>query len=63
MIVAETREGRIQLATTEAKVLDLDAAEIDQRQPQKISIMPEKLVDQLTVGELRDLLAYLETLK
>jgi putative membrane-bound dehydrogenase-like protein len=63
MIVNETRFGRIQLATSEAKVLDLDAGDIEQRQPQKISIMPEKLVDQLTIGEFRDLLAYLETLK
>ncbi|MEX2286277.1 MAG: PVC-type heme-binding CxxCH protein [Planctomycetaceae bacterium] len=63
LIVSETREGRIQLATSDAKVIDLAADEIDQRVQQKISIMPEKLVEQLTVGEFRDLLAFLETLK
>jgi hypothetical protein len=41
----------------------LGASTIEQRVPQKISIMPAKLIDRITVGEFRDLLAYLETLK
>jgi putative heme-binding domain-containing protein len=63
LIVSETREGRIQLATSDAKLIDLAGDEIERRVQQKISIMPEKLVEQLTVDEFRDLLAFLETLK
>jgi len=31
--------------------------------PQKISLMPEKLVERMTAAEFRDLVAFLETLK
>jgi putative membrane-bound dehydrogenase-like protein len=37
-------------------------ADIDQRVPSKISVMPEQLVDMLTVPELASILAYLEEL-
>jgi putative heme-binding domain-containing protein len=37
-------------------------ADIDERTPSKISVMPEQLVDMLTVPELASILAYLEEL-
>ncbi|OWK39737.1 hypothetical protein FRUB_05627 [Fimbriiglobus ruber] len=37
--------------------------EIDERKPGKLSVMPEKLVDELTTTELASILAYLESLK
>src|SRR4051794_18934347 len=36
---------------------------IDERVPNKLSVMPEKLVDRLTPQELASILAYLESLK
>ena len=40
----------------------LKKADIDERAQSKISVMPEKLADMLTVPELASLLAYLEAL-
>jgi putative membrane-bound dehydrogenase-like protein len=42
--------------------LALKKADIDERVPGKISVMPEQLVDLLTVPELASILAYLEEL-
>jgi putative membrane-bound dehydrogenase-like protein len=63
LILSESRDGKIVLGDAEGKALELSADDIEQRSPQKISLMPEKLVDQLSVGEFRDLLAFLESLK
>jgi len=41
----------------------LKKADIDERGPSKVSVMPEKLADELTTQELASLLAYLESLK
>lgn len=59
MIVGEDREGHIQIGTPEGTVIDLDAAAIEERHPQNKSVMPEGLVDVLTPGEFRDLIAFL----
>ncbi|QDT51446.1 Cytochrome c [Symmachiella dynata] len=63
LILAQDREGLVTIGDTQGNVLELSSNKIDERVPQKTSIMPEKLQDQLTVREFRDLLAYLETLK
>jgi hypothetical protein len=63
MILGDTRDGRQRIGTAEGKELDLPVAEIEERHPQSTSVMPANLVEQLTVSELRDLLAFLETLK
>ena len=58
VIVAEDREGHVRIGTAEGTVIELDAADIEERHPQNKSIMPERLVDSLTPGEFRDLIAY-----
>ncbi len=63
LILEEDREGRIRIGDAEGKIVELAADQVEERKPQKTSVMPDKLIDRLTVGELRDLLAYLETLK
>jgi hypothetical protein len=63
VIVAEDREGHVRIGTAEGTVVELDAADIEERHPQNKSIMPERLVDSLTPGEFRDLIAYLANLK
>jgi putative membrane-bound dehydrogenase-like protein len=63
VIVAEDREGHVRIGTAEGTVVELDAADIEERHPQNKSIMPERLVDSLTPGEFRDLIAYLASLK
>jgi hypothetical protein len=62
IVLAEENE-RILLGTSEGKTLDLADRDIEERSPSATSIMPEKLIDQLTVEEFRNLLAFLETLK
>jgi len=63
LIVAEDRAGKVRLGTAEGELIELAADEIEERLPQKISIMPDKLVDRLTVDEFRNVLAFLQTLK
>ncbi len=63
LILAQDREGQVTIGDTQGNILELSSNEIDEWVPQKTSIMPEKLQDQLTVREFRDLLAYLESLK
>lgn len=53
----------VEVRDTNATVTLLKKADIDERSRSPISIMPEKLVDELTVQELASILAYLETLK
>ncbi|HVJ86092.1 MAG TPA: HEAT repeat domain-containing protein, partial [Caulifigura sp.] len=60
MIVHEN-EGKTILGGSDGKTVELKTAEIEERQPVKTSVMPEKLVDRMTVREWRDLLAFLES--
>ncbi len=63
LILSQDHEGKIVIGESNGEILELDASEIEERIPQTTSIMPEKLVDQLTQREFRDLIAYLESLK
>ncbi len=63
MILGDTRNNIQQIGTAGGKVLDLKATDIEQRIPQRTSIMPDKLIERLTASEFRDLVAYLETLR
>ncbi|MCH8829291.1 MAG: c-type cytochrome [Planctomycetes bacterium] len=63
MILGDTRDKKQRIGTAEGKIIELAASEIEERQPQKKSLMPDKLIDRLTATEFRDLLAFLETLK
>ena len=62
MIVHEN-EGKTTIGDAEGKATELKTIDIVQRVPQAKSIMPEKLPDQMTLQEFRDLIAFLESLK
>lgn len=59
MIVDEDFSGRVTLADAQAKLTIVPQQTIDQREPQTNSIMPDKLPEQMTPQEFRDLLAFL----
>jgi putative heme-binding domain-containing protein len=59
MIVDEDFSGRVTLADAQAKLTIVPQQVIDQREPQTNSIMPDKLPEQMTPQEFRDLLAFL----
>lgn len=62
MIVQEN-EGRLTLGTNEGKTVELKTADVEERVLQKVSVMPEKLFDRMTLQEFRDLLAFLDSAK
>ncbi|MES2792844.1 MAG: PVC-type heme-binding CxxCH protein [Planctomycetota bacterium] len=62
LILSEESE-KLKIGLPDGTTQDLKFEEIETRTPQRISLMPEKLVDQLTSQEVVDLLAYLESLK
>ncbi len=62
MIVADDGE-HLTLGDNNGKQRQIKDADIDKLVPQKTSVMPKDLVENLTLSELRDLLAYLETLR
>ena len=62
MIVHENA-GKTILGNATGELIELETADIIQRVPQKVSIMPEKLHERMTLQELRDLLAYLDQLR
>jgi putative heme-binding domain-containing protein len=62
MLVHEN-EGKTILGDNEGKTIELKTAEIEERRPVKTSVMPEKLVDRMTVQEWRDLLSFLQSCK
>lgn len=59
MIVHEN-EGKTIVGNSEGQTVELKTADIAERVPQRISVMPEKLTDRLTLQELRDLIAFLD---
>ena len=62
MIVHEN-EGKTIVGNAEGQLIELKTADIETRTPQKISVMPEKLTDRMTLQELRDLIAFLDAQK
>jgi putative heme-binding domain-containing protein len=61
MIVHEN-EGRTILGDSEGRTTEISTYDIEERVPQRVSVMPEKLWERMTVQEFRDLLAYLQSL-
>jgi putative membrane-bound dehydrogenase-like protein len=59
MIVHEN-EGHTIVGNSEGKTIDLKTADIAERVPQRVSVMPDKLTDRMTLQELRDLIAFLD---
>lgn len=62
MIVFEN-EGKTILGTAEATSIELKTADVENRTPQKTSVMPEKLVDHLSQREWVDLISFLRSRK
>jgi putative membrane-bound dehydrogenase-like protein len=60
MIVHEN-EGKTIVGDAEGKLIELKTIDIESRTPQKISVMPEKLAERMTLQELRDLIAFLDS--
>jgi len=55
--------GDIVLIDAQGKKTKVKNQDIDERQASKLSIMPEKLPERLTIREFRDLIEFLSTLK
>ncbi len=62
-IVKEEDSNAIKLADTQGQIQEVRKGGLQERSPQKTSIMPGNYSEILTVKEFSDLLAFLETLK
>ncbi|MFO1019078.1 MAG: PVC-type heme-binding CxxCH protein [Planctomycetales bacterium] len=62
-LIVQENVGKLQIGTSEGKTVTVESVDVEERVPQKTSVMPEKLQDLMTVQEFRDVLAYLESLK
>ncbi len=62
LVVSKT-DQTVVLRDAENKTVELPTAEIEQMEPQKVSLMPEHLLRDLTAPEAADPLAYLESLR
>ncbi|GAB4150724.1 MAG: hypothetical protein Tsb009_25680 [Planctomycetaceae bacterium] len=63
MILGDTRNGKRQrIGTPQGTIVELPLLDIEERLPQSKSVMPDRLIDRLTVSEFRDLLRFLESL-
>lgn len=59
MIVHEN-EGKTIVGNSDGQTIELKTADIEERTPQRVSVMPDKLTDRMTLQELRDLIAFLD---
>jgi putative heme-binding domain-containing protein len=57
--VGDEIDGRIRFADAEGRTFHIHPDDIDERKPSEQSLMPERLADNLTPQELRDLVAFL----
>ena len=58
-MIADAGNGRLQVRDSNNEVTELDTSEIDQILPNNSSIMPSGLLDELTLREIADLMAFL----
>ncbi len=61
-MTADAGNGRLQVRDANNEVTELDESEVDQILPSNNSIMPSGLLDDLTLGEIRDLMAFMEVI-
>lgn len=61
--IVQENNNKILLGNAEGKLETIENIDVEERVLQKTSLMPDSLVQQMTVRDLRDLLAYLETLR
>ena len=59
MIVHEN-EGKTIVGNSDGQTVQLKTTDIEERTPQRISVMPDKLTDRMTLQELRDLIGFLD---
>ena len=62
MIVHEN-EGTTVLGDSAGKTTTVKTADVEERVPQKVSVMPEKLAERMTPDEFFDLVSFLESLR
>lgn len=62
MIVHEN-EGTTVLGDSTGKTTTVKTADVEERVPQKVSVMPEKLAERMTPDEFFDLVSFLESLR
>lgn len=62
MIVHENK-GDTVLGLKDGTTIQLKTADVEERSPQKTSVMPEKMEQQMTEREFEDLIAFLESLR
>ena len=60
-MVVHENEGKTIVGNAEGQLIEIKTADIESRTPQKISVMPEKLAERMTLQELRDVLAFLDS--
>jgi putative heme-binding domain-containing protein len=58
-----SKNDKLVLLLSDATKLEIPKARIEEQNPSKISVMPAGLLDALSVGEIADLFAFLETSK
>ncbi len=59
VLVGESPEGKLSFADADGRVIELPRADIEERKPQNVSIMPDNVAESLTAQEFRDLVAFL----
>lgn len=59
-MVVHENEGKTVVGDAEGRLTEIRTIDIETRTPQKVSVMPDKLAERMTLQELRDLLAYLD---
>lgn len=62
-LLVREENGKTIVVNSEGGLTELDTSQIVSRNPQTVSIMPDKLHEQVTLQELRDLIAFLDTLR
>jgi len=58
-----SQNDKLVLLMSDATKLEIPTSRIEEQNPSKISVMPAGLLDQLSLGEIADLFAFLETSK
>ncbi len=61
--IQSEKDGVLTLADQNGDVQSIDVADIEERRESKISLMPDGLVQTMSVAEFADLVAYLESLR
>ena len=60
-MVVHENEGKTIVGNAEGQLIEIRTIDIETRTPQKISVMPEKLADRMTLQEIRDVIAFLDS--